>query len=122
MEAIAQTQAQAQATTQQKVPEIQKQVVTRILGFKETANGKRRIGTIYYEYNRQTKTIKYGASIFRTDAKKPEHFVRADHIQTATNRFNKHPITVTNFPDNTTLQDFNQRIRELLFRYGCRSK
>lgn len=104
-----------------KVPRVQQQVVTHRVGFRETSGGKFRRGIIYYEYNRQTKTIKYGASIFQTSAKKPEHYDSAGHHKTARERFEQHPVTVENFADNTTLPDFNQRLRNLLFRYGCKN-
>ena len=122
MEAQQQVSVPSQVTVKvQKVPRTQQQVVNHRVGFRETSGGKFRRGIIYYEYNRQTKTIKYGASIFNTDAKKPDHYDSAGHHKTAKERFEQSPVTVENFADNTTLPDFNKRLRQLLFRYGCRN-
>lgn len=118
MEAIAQTQDQAKA---QRKPISQQPIVKRMVGFKEIHGNTRRVGTIMYEYNRETRTLRYGASIFRTSADKPEPFVRANHLKTAANRFEKHPVIVENFADDSTLRDFNERLRQLLFKYRCRS-
>ena len=113
----------AQVTdVQVKIPQSQRPIVTRCLGFREKAGGKLRIGTIYYEYNRATKTIRYGASIFRNDTDTAAGFNRDQHVVTAQGRFKKHPVVVENFSDNTTLKDFNYRLRQLLFQHGCRSK
>lgn len=115
------TQSQQNLTVQVKIPRVQQQVVTHRVGFRETSGGKFRRGIIYYEYNRQTKTIKYGASIFQTDARRPDHYDSAGHHKTAKTRFEEQPVTVENFVDNTTLPDFNQRLRNLLFKYGCKN-
>ncbi len=113
---------QVQVQVQVKVPQLDQVVVSRQLGFREVAGGKFRRGIIYYEYNRQTKTLKYGASIFQTTSKHPEHYDSAGHHRTAKNRLEQHPVVVENFPDNTTLVDFQFRLRKLLFTHGCRSK
>jgi hypothetical protein len=121
MEAI-QEQAQAQAEQKPRRQSVTMvPIVKRMVGFKEVHGEHRRVGTIVYEYNRVTHTLRYGASIFRTSADKPETFIRANHLETATKRFNEHPVIVENFQDNTTLRDFHDRIRQLLFTHKCRS-
>ena len=125
MEAISQVQTQTQTQTQpNRKPISQQPIVKRMVGFKEVQGDSRRIGTIMYEYNRETRTLRYGASIFRTSASKPEHFdgeTRKKHLKTALSRFEKHPVIVENFSDDSTLQDFHGRVRQLLFTHRCRS-
>lgn len=112
----------AQVQVQMKVPQFDQIVVSRQLGFREISGGKFRRGIIYYEYNRQTKTLKYGASIFKTTSKHQEHYDSIGHHHTAKNRLEQYPVIVENFSDNTTLIDFQSRLRKLLFTHGCRSK
>ena len=126
MEAI-QTQPQTQVQVQYKPKRQtveQQPIVKRMVGFTEVHGDNKRIGTIMYEYNRVTKTLRYGASIFRTSATKPEHFdgeFRKKHLTTATRRFEKHPVIVENFSDDGTIQDFHNQVRKQLFTHKCRS-
>lgn len=83
-----------------------------------------RIITIYYEYDRQTKRLKYGATIFKKDANTTkEVFNKKEHNKTALNRCQKKPIIIDNFEDvNGNLKNFEDKIRKMLYQYGVKSK
>ncbi|AYV77364.1 MAG: hypothetical protein Barrevirus44_2 [Barrevirus sp.] len=130
MEAQGQAQAQGQIQIQVKAePQKLQEIVCRTLGFRETSGdkndangGKYRRGIIYYKYNRLTHVLEYGASIFQTSLAKGQKYDSAGHHKTAKGRLEKHPVIVYDFADDKTLPDFNMRLRQLLFKYGCRSK
>lgn len=82
-----------------------------------------RIITIVYEYNRETKILKYGAAIFKEEPDTPKNFfVKKDHRKTAISRLHKKPVTILNFQDNKTISDFNSRVRKLLIIHGVSIK
>lgn len=100
----------------------QKSVVNRVCYFEEDNASKHRNITVNYEYDRVTKTLKYGASIYCTKLDGARHFSKQAHRETARGRLVKCPVVVTGFEDNGNLDDFNKNIRPLLYRHGVTSK
>jgi hypothetical protein len=93
--------------------------VTRTVHFKELHTKVKRYVTIHYNYNRLTKTLKYGGVIFKiTDNTK---YDRLGHIETAKKRYETRPITITNFTDDKDIKWFHQCLRKQLYFYGVQS-
>lgn len=94
-------------------------VVERLFHFHDP-NGKR-VVTVYYNYNRDTKTLNLGSCFFRKE-KDSEMFtrrVRRNNTHTAQERFRKHPITFTNVVDDAdNLEEFHKKIRDMIFEHG----
>lgn len=112
-------------TTEQTTQTMQKPVkptVSRVFHRNEQGGGLRRRVTVKYEYNRETQTLKYGASIWKSPLKSKEKFVSQEHLKTVEKRFEEHPVVIENFADDAKLYDFHQKIRKQLFTHGCRSK
>lgn len=88
-------------------------VVSRLFRMKENS----RVVTVKYEYDRDSKTLRYGATIFRREHPK-DNFTKKDHRQTAIDRFTKRPVVLSNFEDNEkTIPDFHKKIRKQLFEH-----
>lgn len=100
-----------------------KPVVTRCVAVhdRKTNGGTRRSVVIYYELNRTTNTLTYGATVFKPENPK-QRFNYASHAETAKKRFNDHPIVLSGVKDDNSLGDFNKYVRKFLFTYGCRSR
>lgn len=94
-----------------------KEVIQRTINYYEIQGNKKRIITVAYKYNRITKQLTYGATVFRTDLKNPETYNSEAHQRTATQRFTKKPVIIENFTDESTLNDFHKKIRKQLFTY-----
>ena len=113
-----------------------KLVIRRMTCSNETSTQKNVIRkvTIVYEYNLETHTLRYGASIFKTTLKNPEHFDRSNHLTTALRRFEKKPVVIEGFADEPGISGgdkeqrkaarnkFQFRIRKQLFKHGCRQR
>ena len=106
-----------------RVGKPKKQIVQNLFRYHERTKRTgelTRTFTIQYEYNRDTKTLKYGAAIFRPDAK-VDRLDGSAHNQTAKRRFEKKPVVVENVEDTGTLKDFQYKIRNLIHTYGVSS-
>lgn len=120
-----------------------KPVVSRFITYREQNASKKRIITVYYEYTRATKTLKYGAVIHTSvnNAKKyetnqnnfsenstkestvgPVKYDKRGHLNTATTRFNKFPITIKNFVDENNMEIFHHALRAQIHAYGVQQK
>lgn len=103
-----------------------KPVIERPVFFTETKKNHQRIVTVFYQYDRVNKKLRYGATIFKTNknekGKLIEHCDKQAHLKTAKYRFDKYPIFVENVEDNSNLKVFNNQIRKMLFKYGVKSK
>lgn len=97
-------------------------VVTRITNVKEVSGNTKRNITIKYEYDRVNKVLKYGATIHKTAVNSPEPYDKKGHVATTEKRFNNKPIVVENFVDDAGQGLFNKNLRNLLFKYGTKSK
>ena len=101
------------------------QVITRDIAFTKgkDANGLEvrdeqgrfnmgaKIPVVYYEYDRDTRILKYGAAMFTVD-KKDEKLNRDALVSTAKARFEKRPVIVENFDDDKSLQEFHERLKQ----------
>ncbi len=109
----------ADVSTKSKTP---RQVVSRMFRVHETSGkGMHRTITIQYEYDRQNKVLKYGASVFKRE-QPGEKFNKVGNLDTARVRFQKHPVVVNNFEDDGTLKDFHHSVRKQLYKHGVRGK
>ncbi|QKF94620.1 hypothetical protein QKU48_gp1162 [Fadolivirus algeromassiliense] len=100
-----------------------KSVVTRCVAVhdRKTKAGVNRVAVLYYQFDRMTGTLTYGATVFKPDTPR-QKFDFANHAVTAKKRFTEHPVVVTGVKDDKTLCDFNHYLRGLLFTHGCRAK
>lgn len=78
--------------------------------------------TVFYEYNRDTKELKYGAVI----TPKSKHGTKKLSIEelekSAKKRFERDPVVKHGFKDNTTsINEFEDTIRKLLITNGCKA-
>ena len=103
---------------QPKQPKQPKQLpphVIRTFRFEEKAQDgalERHI-TVNYEYDRPTKTLKYGASVFRP--KVPQDvFTKKGHRETAEARRIKCPVVLEEFDDGASINDLHFKIREMI--------
>ncbi len=109
----------ADVSTENKTP---RQVVSRMFRVRETSGkGMHRTITIQYEYDRQNKVLKYGASVFKRE-QLGERFDKEGNFNTARARFQRHPVVINNFEDNGTLKDFHSSVRKQLYKHGVRGK
>lgn len=102
---------------------------------KMCAEDKDRIVTIAYEYNRETRQLKYGATIWRRHTTtsdtasqdssvscKQKAFVKKCHLDTAKARLKVRPVIVNDVEDDETTEDLHYKIRQLVREHGCRSE
>lgn len=101
---------------------VMKPVVSRVFRCYEQKGKTPRIVTISYEYDRNKKTIKYGASIYRQDEKDTDTFSKKGHLQTAIGRMERRPVIVEAIDDTGNLVQFNKMIRRLVTKYGVCGK
>lgn len=98
-----------------------KGVVQRCFHRKSTIGGHKKRITIFYEYDRYNKILRYGAVVVvldkMTKKKRIEEFENS-----AKKRFIRAPVVIRDFKDIGTKQDMEDRIRKLLFTHGCKSK
>lgn len=94
-----------------------KEIINNSHNYYEKTGNTKRVVTIKYEYNRTTKQLKYGAAIFKTDAKNPGKYDSKGHLATATARFTTKPVVVEGFEDNGSLKDFHDNLRKQLFSH-----
>lgn len=99
-----------------------KPVVSRTVTVKETSGKFKRNILIKYEYNRDNKTLKYGAVISKMSLDNSVKYDRESHLKTAEKRFEKQPVTLENFTDEGSNRMFNEKIRAQLHKYGVKSK
>ncbi len=116
------TQKSKPKVTKVKEEKEMKQLLTRFTNFKEINGNTKRNITIKYEYDRINKTLKYGATIHKTDVNNAEHFDKKGHKETAEKRFLDKPITINNFENDDDQRLFNQKLRKQLFKHGVKSK
>lgn len=126
MESVSPQSTQVQAQDEGVSTQVQKQpkdVVTRTVAVRDrkTKIGVKRVAVLHYQFNRETKTLTYGATLFKPESSR-QKFDFAGHAQTAEKRFNKYPVVVTDVKDDGSLGDFNKYLRSLLFKHGCHSK
>ena len=81
-----------------------------------THEGKR-IVTISYVYNKETKELRYGGAIFRKD-KPTDTFIKKAHTATSLSRLTKKPVIVENVEDTAKIEDFRRRVRDYVHTYG----
>ena len=84
--------------------------------------GKRTIAVVF-NYDRSTRELRYGASIFRADddesrKKLRQRATRKSHRMTALGRLNKNPVVVHDFQDTEKIDQFNDKVRKLLLTHG----
>lgn len=97
-----------------------KQVVTKVFRRRENSGLRQRIITIKYEYNRETKTIKYAAAVWCVPLKTKERYNKKAHLETVESRFEKKPIVIYGFEDyGSSGTKFHDNIRKLMFTNGC---
>lgn len=88
--------------------------ITRFHRYDELAvPSSKRLVTVYYEYNRETKTLTYGCSVFRK-SKPSDSFNHKAHNATARGRFTVRPMTLNDVEDNGTLEEFHAKLRDLI--------
>ena len=74
--------------------------------------------TMAYTYNRVNKTLKYGAVLYRWNKDQPFKFDKKQHRSTAVERLQDKAVTINNVEDTSTLKEFEQNARCLLFKHG----
>ena len=122
MDSSVQTLTQHQPQTTVSSNPTPRVVVERIVHFVEVnKTAFTRHITICYTYNRQTKTLTYGASIFRKPTECKQSFNRRAHNATARTRMTVRPVVIENFSDEGTVSEFNQRVRKLLMKHKVQS-
>lgn len=93
-------------------------IVSRIFRYsrRNERSGVLRTVTVAYEYNRETYTLKYGASVFKNDEKNPvfTHIHRKQCNHTASERLNKVPVIHQNVTDDGTISEFYQKIQNFI--------
>lgn len=123
---LAQSQLkQVDTTKTDSVESVKKQpklVISNVINFKEFTKTKSRIITVKYAYNKETKVLKYGGVVFNKKNGDKVEYNKQGHLDTATNRFNKCPITITNFVDGGDMDLFHKTLRLQLHYYGVYSK
>ncbi len=96
-----------------------KPIVNRTFRCYETRGGTPRIVTVTYEYNRDKKLLKYGASIYKQEGKKTERpFSKFGHRSTALGRLARRPVIVESINDSGNITEFNKMIRKLVSKNG----
>jgi len=89
-------------------------IISRFHRYDELADpSSKRLVTVYYEYDRETKTLTYGCSVFKK-SKPSDSFNHKAHNTTALGRFKVRPVVLTNVEDNGTLDEFHTKLRELI--------
>lgn len=84
----------------------------------EKESGKNRIITFCYLYDKESKMLKYGATIFKKENPK-DCFSKKTHRQTAFDRFNKYPVVIDTTKVNLFEKDkWRTNVRRLLFENG----
>ena len=116
------TKTKQKKSTDDQMKKEMKQVITRFTNFREVRGNTKRQITMKYEYDRVNKTLKYGATIHKTNVDKPELYDKPGHKETAEKRFLNKPIVVTNFEDDSDQKSFNQKLRKQLYKNGVKSK
>jgi hypothetical protein len=112
----------------------------------QTVNHRRNI-VIVYEYNRETKMLKYAQTVYHLDMEKlqnerklireengrrmqmeldplpenvPAHrYNKQSHYEAAMKRLEDHPVTVENFMDDKDFGAFRQAVRKLTYTHGA---
>ena len=96
-----------------------KSIVQRCFHKREISNGVSKRVTIYYEYDRDNKVLKYGAVVVHlTKEMKGKNLKEFEDA--AKKRFIRDPVIIRNFADNGSLTDFQESVRSLLFNFGCK--
>lgn len=94
--------------------------VSRTFRRKEvTKSGLERILTVCYDYDREGKTLKYGACMFRRE-EPGTSFRKKAHLETAEARLRKTPVVIANFEDAGNINEFHDKIRKQIFREGVK--
>ena len=75
--------------------------------------------TVYYEYDRINKILRYGAVIVQKD--KSIKLNVKELLEAAKKRFVRGAVKVRDFEDNGTKEEFHCAIRDLLYTKGCRA-
>lgn len=89
-----------------------------------------RIVVVAYNYNRETKELKYGATIYREDDPKSDEttkhesrpFSREGHRARAEKRLERHPIIINGFEDKGMMEEFDYELRKCIRKNGVCSK
>ena len=117
----AETKVQVEKITKEnKIPKEQRPLYFYIHEKKE--HGKNRIITFCYLYNKETKMLKYGATIFKKEKPK-DCFCKKTHRKTALDRFEKYPVIVDTSQMNLFEKDmWRTNVRKLLFENGVCKK
>ncbi len=100
---------------------VRKSVVQRCFHRKTHSGNKNKRVTIFYEYDRDNKILKYGAVVVIRDKTTKKKDIK-DFENSAKKRFMRAPVVVRNFKDTGDMQDMHDQIRKLLFTHGCKSK
>lgn len=118
-----------QASSAQSTNKPMKEVVQRMFYIDQRNERIFRIIAICYEYNRKSKTLKYGASIFYETKKPEEKFrnfnlksIRSNIRTTAQTRFEKNPVVINNISDDQNLNVFHLKIRNLLHKNSVKNR
>lgn len=83
--------------------------------------GMNRIVTVCYTYDFTTKTLMYGASIYKCENNDTSHFSRKTHRETAMQRLQKKPV-ILNDVEYGKVFDFHKSIRKQMYTNGVASK
>ena len=118
------TQAKAGETNTSEpdvyVPPPRKGVVQRCFHRKTKSKGQSARVTVFYEYNRDYKLLKYGAVIVIKD-KRNKKLTIHEFEQSAKKRFMRDPVVVHGFKDHGSVKDFEDSVRKLLLTKGCKA-
>jgi hypothetical protein len=98
-----------------------KPIVTRSFHRNEQSTNYKRKILIKYQYNRDEHVLTYAATIFRVDLKCRDKYDLNNHKKTLEARFEKSPVVVQNFMDDKDLKDFHNKVREQLYKTGCKT-
>lgn len=99
----------------------QKKVISRLFRKTEENGDKKRIVTIKYSFDTETKQLTYAGTIFKTNKRSHEKYVKQNHAKTVEKRFNKSPVVIDNFDYTDKGPEFHDSIRKLLFKNGCKA-
>jgi hypothetical protein len=106
-----------------------KPVIERVIYFNEMEgdhhNAKGRIVCVVYNFDRTNKVLKYGASIYKrgydeTDDARYPAYNKKCHKETANARLIKRPVIIDNVQDDGSLNDFNEKIRNYVYKKGVK--
>ena len=95
-------------------------IVRRLFRCEENNGDIKRIVTIAYEYNRSTKVLKYGASMYKQTKDEKDIFIKKNQRHTAYQRLDKCPVQLHEFEDDGSLHNFHMAIRKMLYKYGAK--